>query len=74
MSKCSEKDIFIHNFLIVFEGIHESLSLVVLIFVSFHQGKEKRKYRGLVNCYTASCRRKKGNHNLSSRANLIVDY
>jgi len=41
-SKRTEKDIFVPD-----------EPGQALIFVSFHQGKEKRKYRDLVNCYTA---------------------
>jgi len=33
--------------------------IFVLIFVSFHQGKEKRKNRDLMNCNSTSCRRKR---------------
>jgi len=33
--------------------------IFVLIFVSFHQGKEKRKNCDLLNCNATSCRRKR---------------
>jgi len=33
--------------------------IFVLIFVSFHHGKEKRKNRDFMNCNTTSCQRKR---------------